>query len=96
LTVLRAGSLYFMLVFTVGWVLGPIRELLVVPRTGRTVGVLLEAPLMGQPMRDYLAGFVTVSGGTTLLLFLVFAAMPAIVMRCEACGARSSAPRRSE
>jgi hypothetical protein len=123
-------------------VLGPIRELLVVPRIGRTAGVLLEAPLMlaaviiaarwttcrlavaptlsmriitglvalglllaaevagarwlrGQPIRDYFASFVSISGGTALLMFLVFAVMPAIVMRCEAYGARSSAPRRS-
>jgi hypothetical protein len=143
LTTLRAGALYFCLVFAVGWVLGPIREVLVVPRIGRTAGVLLEAPLMlaaviiaarwttrrlaaaptlgaritmglvalglllaaevagarwlrGQPIRDYLADFVSISGGTALVLFLVFAAMPAIVMRCGACGARSSAPRRSE
>jgi hypothetical protein len=139
---LRAGALYFCLVFVVGWVLGPIRELLIVPHAGRTAGVLIEAPLMlaamilaarwttrrlavaptlgtritaglvalglllaaevagarwlrGQPIRDYLAGFASIPGGASLVLFLVFAAMPAIVMRCEACGARSSAPRRS-
>jgi hypothetical protein len=43
---LKAGLLYFALVFAAGWVLGPIRELAVVPRFGRTVGVLLEAPLI--------------------------------------------------
>jgi hypothetical protein len=43
---LGAGALYFVLVFAAGWVLGPIRELLVVPRWGQTVGLALEAPLM--------------------------------------------------
>jgi hypothetical protein len=44
--VLAPGALYFALVFAAGWVLGPVRELLIVPHVGRTAGVLLEAPLM--------------------------------------------------
>ena len=44
--VLKGGAVYFVLVFAVGWVLGPIRELWVIPRFGRTAGVLSEAPLM--------------------------------------------------
>jgi hypothetical protein len=43
---LKAGAIYFLLVFAVGWVLGPIRELCLVPHLGRTIGSLLEAPLM--------------------------------------------------
>jgi hypothetical protein len=43
---LKAAVIYFLFVFAVGWVLGPIRELWVVPRFGRTTGVLLEAPIM--------------------------------------------------
>jgi hypothetical protein len=43
---LKAGAIYFLLVFAVGWVLGPIRELWLVPHLGRTIGSLLEAPLM--------------------------------------------------
>src|SRR5262245_18281246 len=43
---LKAGALYFALAFAAGWVLGPIRELLVIPRVGRTAGYLFEAPLM--------------------------------------------------
>jgi hypothetical protein len=43
---LKAGLLYFCLVFAAGWVLGPIRELWVIPCLGRTVGILLEAPAM--------------------------------------------------
>jgi hypothetical protein len=43
---LRAGALYFALAFAAGWVLGPIREVWVIPRFGRTAGLLLEAPLI--------------------------------------------------
>jgi len=43
---LKAGALYFTLAFAAGWVLGPIRELWVIPRLGRTIGLLLEAPMM--------------------------------------------------
>lgn len=42
----KAGALYFGLAFATGWVVGPIRELWVVPRFGRTAGLLLEAPVM--------------------------------------------------
>jgi len=126
--VLKAGALYFALVFGSGWILGPVRELWVVPRLGRTAGVLLEAPLMlavtiaaarwvgrrlapptapgtrlavgptglglllvaevagmrwlrGLSVADYLASFRSVAGGVTALLFLLFAAMPALVGR---------------
>src|SRR5262249_61178717 len=44
--VLIAGTVYFAFAFAAGWVFGPIRELLVIPRVGRTVGYLFEAPLM--------------------------------------------------
>ena len=43
---LKAGLVYFLFVFALGWVLGPIREFWVVPRFGRMTGMLLEAPLM--------------------------------------------------
>ena len=46
LRTLMAGALYFALVFAAGWVFGPVQELWVVPRLGRTAGLLLEAPLM--------------------------------------------------
>ena len=125
---LTAGALYFALVFGSGWILGPVRELWVVPRLGRTAGVLLEAPLMlavtfsaarwvvrrlslppapwtraatgltalglllvakvagmrwlrGLSVADYLAGFRSIAGGVTVFLFLLFAAMPALVGR---------------
>jgi len=44
--IVKAAVLYFLLVFAAGWVLGPLRELVLVPRFGRTVGLLAEAPLM--------------------------------------------------
>ena len=44
--VLKAGAVYFLLMFGVGWILGPIRELWAMPRFGRQTGVLLEAVIM--------------------------------------------------
>jgi hypothetical protein len=43
---IKAGALYFLLVFGAGFVLGPIRLRWVVPRFGTRLGELLEAPLM--------------------------------------------------
>jgi hypothetical protein len=43
---LNASVIYFILVFAVGWVLGPIREFWVVPHLGPIVGTLFEVPLM--------------------------------------------------
>ena len=43
---LKAGAIYFALVFAVGWILGPIRQLLIVPHLGHITGLLLELPLM--------------------------------------------------
>jgi hypothetical protein len=44
--ILKAGLLYFAIVFGAGFVLGPIRILLVVPRLGDITAELLEAPIM--------------------------------------------------
>jgi hypothetical protein len=44
--ILKAALVYFLIVFGVGFVLGPIRILLVVPRLGERMAELLEAPLM--------------------------------------------------
>jgi len=41
-----AGLVYFVLVFSVGFVLGPIRVLWAVPRFGERTAELLEAPFM--------------------------------------------------
>jgi hypothetical protein len=43
---LKAGVLYFALVFAAGFVLGAIRTLWVVPRLGVRTAELMEAPLM--------------------------------------------------
>ena len=126
--VLKAGVVYFLVMFGVGWILGPIRELWAVPRFGRLTGVLLEAVIMlaamavsarwvirrfrvkptfgttisvglvalgilvpaelagvvwvrGLSLPEYLASFATAPGLVSLLMFVLFAAMPTIVMR---------------
>jgi hypothetical protein len=43
---IKAGVIYFLLVFALGWVLGPIRELWAVPSFGRMAAMLLEAVIM--------------------------------------------------
>ena len=122
---LKAGVIYFLLVFAVGWILGPIRELWAVPRFGRIAAILSEAVMLlamivaarwvirrfhvsrtlpatismgivaiglllpaeivgvhwvrGLSVRDYLTGFLTAPGVVSLLMFLLFAAMPTLV-----------------
>ncbi len=44
--ILKAGVLYFALVFGAGFVLGPIRILWIVPRLGVRTAELMEAPIM--------------------------------------------------
>ena len=126
--VLKAGAVYFLFMFVVGWILGPIRELWAVPRFGRLTGVLVEAVIMliamalssrwairrfhvkpkfgstismglvalgilvpaelagvvwvrGLSLPEYLASFATAPGLVSLLMFVLFAAMPTIVAR---------------
>lgn len=43
---LRAGAAYFALVFAIGFALGTIRVLVVIPRFGDTNAVLIELPVM--------------------------------------------------
>ena len=43
---LKAAVIYFVLVFAAGFVLGPIRELILKPKLGGLAAVLVEAPLM--------------------------------------------------
>jgi hypothetical protein len=43
---LKAGVIYFLLVFAVGWILGPIRELWAVHNFGRVAAMLSEAVIM--------------------------------------------------
>jgi HAMP domain-containing protein len=42
----KAGVIYFLLLFAVGWVLGPIRELLAVRHFGRMAATLSVAVIM--------------------------------------------------
>lgn len=44
--VLKAGTLYFVLVFGAGFVLGPIRILWLVPQVGTRLAELMEMPVM--------------------------------------------------
>jgi hypothetical protein len=44
--ILKAGVLYFAVVFGAGFLLGPIRILWIAPRLGTGVAELLEAPIM--------------------------------------------------
>ena len=44
--ILKAGALYFALVFGAGFLLGPIRILWLVPRVGERTAELMEAPIM--------------------------------------------------
>jgi hypothetical protein len=43
---LAAAALYFALVFAVGFILGPVRLLLLEPMVGNTIAVVIEAPFM--------------------------------------------------
>jgi len=52
--ILKAGLLYFALVFGAGFVLGPIRILWVVPRFGTRMAELIETPIM--PVVTIVAG----------------------------------------
>jgi hypothetical protein len=42
----KAGALYAIIVFVIGFILGTIRVLLVVPRLGETTAVIIEGPTM--------------------------------------------------
>jgi len=44
--ILQAGLFYFAMVFAVGFVLGAIRTLWIVPRVGTRMAELVEAPIM--------------------------------------------------
>jgi len=41
-----AGALYAIVVFSIGFILGTIRVLLLAPRLGETTAVIIEAPIM--------------------------------------------------
>jgi hypothetical protein len=123
--ILKAGVVYFLILFAFGWVLGPIRVLWAVPRFGQMTALLFEAAIMliamffsarwiiqrfevsllpariatglvalgillpaemagalwvrGLPIRDFVATFARATGAISLVMFLLFAAMPTLV-----------------
>jgi hypothetical protein len=40
------GALYAIVVFSIGFILGTIRVLLLAPRLGETIAVIIEPPIM--------------------------------------------------
>jgi hypothetical protein len=45
-SVLKAGAVYFTIVFAVGFLLGTVRVLVLVPRVGETAAVMIELPII--------------------------------------------------
>jgi len=45
-TAIRAGVIYALIVFLIGFIFGTVRVLLLIPQVGETVAVSLETPLM--------------------------------------------------
>jgi hypothetical protein len=75
----KAGALYFVLVFGAGFALGTLRVLLVVPRLGARTAELIEAPLM-------LAITLLAARWTVRRLAVPPARVPRLVMGCVALG----------
>ena len=76
---LKAGVLYFAVVFGAGFVLGPIRVLWVVPRLGVRVAELLETPIM-------LAVIVVAARWVVRRLAIVPKALTRLAVGCVALG----------
>jgi hypothetical protein len=51
--IVLTASLYFLAVFAVGFILGPIRVLFLEPRFGPVVAVLCEAPFLVAGMKGH-------------------------------------------
>lgn len=91
--ILKAGGLYFALVFGAGFVLGTFRVLWVVPSFGTRSAELMETPLMlaveftvvlrirGLTVREYFASRDAVSGTAYFVMLGLFALMPLLVAR---------------
>lgn len=74
---MKAGTLYFVLVFGAGFALGTLRVLLVVPRLGARTAELIEAPFM-------LAVTFLAARWTVRRLAVPPARVPRLVMGCVA------------
>ena len=73
---LKAGALYFALMFGVGWLTGPVREFLVIPLFGREIGIAVETIFMVGAMLVVLHGInwrleVPSAIGTRIIMGLV-------------------------
>jgi hypothetical protein len=83
--ILKAGFLYFVLVFGVGFVLGTIRTLWVAPRLGVRLAELAELGLVswvrGLSIDEYFATRDPVSGTAYYVALVLFAVMPLFVAR---------------
>ncbi len=53
---LKAGALYFIVMFVLGWVTGFVRELLIIPLFGRVIGIAVEAIFLSGAMLVVLHG----------------------------------------
>ena len=88
--VLKAGLLYFALVFGTGFLLGTVRVLFLAPRMGVRCAELLELPLMLVAIvlsARYVIRFFSLPAATTVRLFVGFFAL-ALVVAAELSSAR--------
>ncbi|MEO1241093.1 MAG: hypothetical protein AAFX54_04230 [Pseudomonadota bacterium] len=83
---LRAGAAYFAMIFALGFVLGTVRVLVLLPRIGETAAVLLEGPVILtaswftcrfliaklRVARTFYARLIMGASALTLLLFAEF------------------------
>jgi hypothetical protein len=87
---LKAAALYFLLVFATGFVLGPIRILLIVPRIGERWAELMEMPLMFvaiilaarytvRRFRLSATGYVRLTAGLLALSFMLLAELSVVL-----------------
>ncbi|MCC6362393.1 MAG: hypothetical protein IT165_02655 [Bryobacterales bacterium] len=84
----KAAALYFILVFAAGFVLGPIRILLLVPRVGERWAELMEMPLMLGVIflaarytvsRFHLSGTARLAAGLLALFFMLLAELTVVL-----------------
>ena len=78
----KAGALYAVIVFLVGFILGTIRVLLLAPRLGETTAVISAEICMGavfgRSLVDQLAAYGSPAGAIGLAAQVIFAIFPVI------------------
>ena len=72
-TALKAGTIYFAIIYLIGFMLGTMRVLLLAPRIGEMAAVLIETPIM-------LAASWIVSGSCTRRFGVLSEIQPRLVM----------------